>query len=208
MTHPLRSLLVTLIALLLCAAAAASSADFPMPAELERDVQFWLRVFTETSTDEGLLHDNRNMAVVYEVVPMPAATGRRERNRRVGLRRKHYQAVLRSLASGKRSGLSEEEQRVLDLWPDDVSNETLTAAAKRIRFQHGLSDRFEEGLRRAGRWRDHVNDTFTRHGVPIELAALPHVESSYNRTPARTSALRGYGNSRAAQVAASCASIT
>jgi membrane-bound lytic murein transglycosylase D len=50
----------------------------------------------------------------------------------------------------------------------------------RIRFQHGLADRFRDGLVRSGRWREHVNAQFSRHGVPIELAALPHVESSYN----------------------------
>lgn len=160
--------------------AGAADSDFPQPAELDRDVGFWLRVFSEVSNDEGLLHDNKNLAVVYEVMPMPAATGRRTRNRRVGVRRKHYQAILRKLAGGNRASLSDEEQRVLDLWPADVSNETLLAAAGRIRFQHGLSDRFAEGLERAGRWRAHVHEVFTRNGVPLELAALPHVESSYN----------------------------
>ena len=58
----------------------------------------------------------------------------------------------------------------------------MRAAVKRIRWQHGLSDRFEEGLRRAGRWRAYVNEQFTALGVPIELAALPHVESSYDPT--------------------------
>ena len=84
---------------------------------------------------------------------MPANLSRRERNRRVGQVRKGLQDVLRSLASGKRDNLTAEEARVLALWPADVTNEDLAAAAKRIRWQHGLSDRFEDGLRRAGRWR-------------------------------------------------------
>jgi membrane-bound lytic murein transglycosylase D len=33
---------------------------------------------------------------------------------------------------------------------------------------------------RAGRWRDHVHKEFGQLGVPLQLAALPHVESSYN----------------------------
>ena len=180
MTSSIRSLCLTLSLIVLPATSGAASAHFPMPAELERDVNFWLSVFSEVSTDEGVLHDNRNLSVVYEIMPMPASTGRRERKRRVAARRKHYQSVLATLASGKRSGLSEEERRVLELWPEDVEDNTLSAAARRIRFQHGLSDRFAEGLQRAGRWRGHVNDVFARHGVPIELAALPHVESSYN----------------------------
>jgi membrane-bound lytic murein transglycosylase D len=66
------------------------------------------------------------------------------------------------------------------MWPADVSDKELAAAAGRIRFQLGLSDRFREGLIRSGRWRNHVNAEFSRLGVPAALAALPHVESSYN----------------------------
>ncbi len=153
---------------------------FPRPEELEPDVRFWRSIFTEYSTEEGVLHDNRNLAVVYETLPMPAATSRGERNRKVQRRREHYQAVLRTLASGKRDGLNEEQQRVLALWPGDVSNDELREAVARIRFQHGLADRFREGLVRAGRWRNHVHNEFGQLGVPLQLAALPHVESSYN----------------------------
>ncbi|MDZ7769006.1 MAG: lytic transglycosylase domain-containing protein [Woeseiaceae bacterium] len=153
---------------------------FPVPEELEPDVGFWLAVFTDYSTDEGVLHDNRYLGVVYERVTMPADTGRRERQRRISERREHYQEILKTLAYGKRDGLSDEEQRVLGLWPADVSNKELAAAAGRIRYQQGLAERFRDGLQRAGRWRSHINQSLKRHGVPLELAALPHVESSYN----------------------------
>jgi len=153
---------------------------FPIPAELQRDVDFWVDIFTRYTTSQGVLHDNRNLAVVYERIDLPANMGRRERQRRVAKHREDLQAILRSLASGKRDNLGKEEARVLALWPAGVSNATLAAAVKRIRYQQGLKDRFREGLIRAGRWRDYIENEFTALGVPIELAALPHVESSYN----------------------------
>lgn len=179
MTNPFRHI-IFLFALFLPFVAVADSTLFPQPGELDRDVRFWMSIFSEYSTDEGALHDNRNLAIVYERMDMPATVGRRERNRRVGIRRKHYQQILGSLASGKRDKLTAEERRVLDLWPENVSNATLKTAVGNIRFQHGLSDRFAESLERAGRWRAHVNATFSGLGVPLALAALPHVESSYN----------------------------
>jgi membrane-bound lytic murein transglycosylase D len=169
-----------LLAACLATESVPAAETFPQPAELQPDVDFWVSIFTRYSTDEGVLHDNRNLGVVYDRLDMPAKLSRRERNRRVDARRKQLQAVLRSLASGKRSNLSREEARVLALWPADVTDGTLSAAVKRVRFQHGLSDRFKAGLERSGRWRDYVNEQFTSLGVPIELAALPHVESSYN----------------------------
>jgi membrane-bound lytic murein transglycosylase D len=126
------------------------------------------------------MHDNRNLAVLYYRLNMPADLSRRESKLRVDKRRKELQAVLRSLATGKRDNLSAEESRVLALWPDSVSNDTLRDAAQRIRFQQGLRERFKQGLERSGRWRDYVNEEFTALGVPIDIAALPHVESSYN----------------------------
>jgi membrane-bound lytic murein transglycosylase D len=168
------------IFVVLVARTAGASDVFPQPPELQPDVDFWVSIFTEYSTAEGVLHDNRNLGVVYDRVAVPAELSRRERNRRIANRRKELQAVLRALAAGKRDNLSDEEARVLALWPDGVTNKTLAAAAGRIRFQSGLKDRFRRGLERSGRWRDYVNEQFTALGVPIELAALPHVESSYN----------------------------
>ncbi len=175
----------SLLLILLVFAVARADDTFPQPAELQRDVDFWVSIFTHYRTDQGVLHDNRNLAVVYERVDLPAKTDRRTRQRQVKKRREKLQAVLRILASGKRDSLSAEEARVLALWPDNVSNSTLSAAVKRIRYQQGLKDRFREGLVRAGRYRAHIEKEFAALGVPIELAALPHVESSYN-TDARS----------------------
>ena len=165
---------------LLLGSAAAADETFPEPPELKPDVDFWIAVFTEYSTDEGVLHDNRNLGVIYERLQMPADLSRRERQRRVAARRKELQATLRRLASGKRDNLTPEEARVLGLWPDGVSNDTLAAAVRRIRYQQGIRERFRDGLERSGRWREFVNEQFAALGVPREIAALPHVESSYN----------------------------
>ncbi len=159
---------------------AHAEETFPLPEELQPDVDFWVSIFTRYSTGEGVLHDNRNLAVVYERIDMPTGISRKERNRRVKKRRDALIRVLHRLADGKRDNLSAEEARILALWPGDVSNDELRAATKRIRFQQGLADRFREGLQRSGRWRDFIETEFTALGVPLELAALPHVESSYN----------------------------
>jgi membrane-bound lytic murein transglycosylase D len=181
MTSKFAKIAVTVLFLVVSTMAFANDEVlFPRPQALERDVNFWVSIFTIYSTSQGVLHDQRNLAVVYEKIDLPENASRRTRNRLAKVRREHYQKILRALANGKRDNLSAEEYRVLDLWPTDVSNKELTAAVGRIRFQLGLSDRFREGLKRSGRWRKHVNTEFSRLGVPIALAALPHVESSYN----------------------------
>ena len=168
------------ILLLLFSSSVQSQELFPIPPELQRDVDFWVSIFSDYTTAQGVLHDNRNLAIVYERVDLPANMERRARQRNVAKRREKLQTTLRNLASGKRNNLSEEEARVLALWPAGVSDATLKAASGQIRYQQGLKDRFRQGLIRSGRWRDFINAEFSALGVPIEMAALPHVESSYD----------------------------
>jgi len=172
----------TLQLLIFLTFGVSSFADetFPQPPEITPDVDFWIDVFTEYANDEGVLHDNRDLSIVYDRVAMAENLGRRERQRRVDKRRKALQADLKALASGKRDNLTQEQARVLALWPEGVSNKILSDAVGRIRYQQGLKNRFQQGLQRSGRWRDHVNREFLALNIPIEIAALPHVESSYN----------------------------
>ena len=74
-------------ALLLLVATIARGNDaqlFPQPAELDHDVNFWLSIFTEYTTREGVLHDSRKLGVVYEKVPLPENASRRTRQRGSG----------------------------------------------------------------------------------------------------------------------------
>jgi membrane-bound lytic murein transglycosylase D len=181
MTSPIRRILLAALLPFVCVAFEARADEwFPRPPELEPDVNFWVSIFTEYDSDQGVLHDSRNLAVVYERIDIPVKTSGRERRRLIDQRRSHLGKLLRILASGKRKNLSSEEQRVLGLWPEGVPDRVLAEAIDNIRYQQGLSDRFREGLKRAGRYRAHVHREFARLGIPVELAALPHVESSYN----------------------------
>jgi membrane-bound lytic murein transglycosylase D len=161
-------------------AAAGANDNFPLPEELRPDVDFWVDIFTRYTTDQGVLHDNRSLEVVYESLEFESGLSQRARQRRISQRRDHLRTVLQTLASGKREGLSDDHERVLASWPAGVSNETLAAAIDRIRYQQGLKDRFREGLIRSGRWRGYIEAQLSGLDVPVDLVALPHVESSYN----------------------------
>jgi membrane-bound lytic murein transglycosylase D len=161
-------------------AGAEPAGSFPRPMALEPDIQFWIRVYTEIDTRAGFIHDSRNLSVVYETLRFSASAGRRTKSRRIKAAKRRYQAVLDALARGKRTGLSDEEARVLALWPEGVSNRTLRAAKRRLRFQLGQADKFKAGLARSGIWEAYIREILSDKGLPAELVALPHVESSFN----------------------------
>lgn len=166
--------------LLFPALAAAAGVNIPEPPELEPDIRFWMRVYSEISTNEGFIHDQRDLSVVYQTLHFDPSLPPRERERLVSDAREHYQAILRRLGSGA-APQTEDEQRVSGLWPGAVPARLLQAADD-VRFQLGQSDRFRAGLRRAGEWEAHISQTLSKEGLPPEIAALPHVESSFQVT--------------------------
>ena len=161
--------------------AGAEPADpFVRPAELEQDVRFWIRVYTEVTTDQGLLHDDWNLGLVYEVLRFDPASPPSQRERRVAEAKARYTSLLRRFAAGSTDNLTPHEQRILHSFGDAVGPRDFRDAIERIRFQLGQADRFHEGLIRAAVWEKQIARTLTQHGVPAEIAALPHVESSFN----------------------------
>src|SRR5215472_695192 len=158
----------------------AAEDPMPRPPQLDRDVQFWIRVYTQIDTNAGFLHDQSNLGVVYETLHFAPDSPPSERQRLVEQARERYTAALRRIASSGDQALSADDQRVRDLWGSEATPGRLRAAVDDIRFQLGQSDRFRSGLIRAGAWETHIAETLANLGLPAELAVLPHVESSFN----------------------------
>lgn len=159
---------------------AAQAMELVRPEGLQRDVEFWRRVFGEVSNDEGLVHDDTRLDVVYEIVQLPKNHSNAERRAIAEAATRKYSTILAALATGKRTGLSADEQRVLALWGGQPDSRTLAEAGGRVRFQLGQADRFRAGLIRSGLWERYIARTLAEYGVPPELIALPHVESGYD----------------------------
>ena len=160
--------------------AADSATAMPRPPELERDVQFWVRVYTEVDTNGGFIHDQYNLGVVYETIHFDPNTSPHQRQRIVDAAKDKASAALRRIAAAKGGPLSDADQRIKDMWGAEGIPSRLLEATDDIRFQLGQADRFKEGLIRSGAWETHIAETLANLGLPSELAVLPHVESSFN----------------------------
>ena len=151
----------------------------PRPAALEADVQFWIRVYTQIDTNAGFLHDQYNLGTVYDTLHFAPDASQSAREHEVDEHRERISAALRRIAAAGDAPLSEEDQRIRDMW-GTASPARLRGAVDDIRFQLGQADRFRAGLVRAGAWETHIAEALANRGLPAELAVLPHVESSFN----------------------------
>jgi membrane-bound lytic murein transglycosylase D len=163
------------------AGLAAEAPDaFAHPPELEPDVRFWIRVYTEVTTDQGLLHDDWDLGLVYEVLRFDPADSPRQRERIVAQAKARYTELLRRFASGATDNLTAHERRILHAFGEKPTPAQFREAIERIRFQLGQADRFHEGLLRAQAYEANISRVLADRGVPAEIGALPHVESSFN----------------------------
>src|SRR5271156_165363 len=88
----------------------AADDPMPRPPELERDVQFWIRVYTQIDTNSGFLHDQYNLAVGYQTLPFAPDTAAHERQHEIDEAREALGAALRRIADAGDAPLSSEDQ--------------------------------------------------------------------------------------------------
>jgi membrane-bound lytic murein transglycosylase D len=140
-------------------AGAARDATFPRPASLEPQIRFWRTIFAERSVREVVLHDARDVGRVHGVLDFrdagddAAAEARRRRETDAALAR-----LRARLARAQRRG----------------------NAVPVVRAQRGLRERFAEGLRTSGRYLPDMERIFRAEGLPVELARIPLIESSFD----------------------------
>jgi len=166
--------------LLLGSLVAQAEERLPRPAALEPAVEFWTRIYTEVPDDRGLIHDPEVAGRVFGEVAVAPPGEWAERRSRVRAALERYRAAMEALAAAPESPRDPLARRLRQAFPADAGPAEIRAAAQRLRFQGGLADRFRAGLQRSGRWRGHIRATLDDHGVPVQLVALPHVESSFN----------------------------
>jgi membrane-bound lytic murein transglycosylase D len=163
--------------------AHTESDTFPLYPCIQPNVNFWIKIYTQYSSDQGVIHDKRQMDRIYgiiELVDPYRAGGRKINKKRIKKAKKKYKAILTKLKNGKPPS-GPVEMRVADLFGSDAKASDYRLAIRNLRCQTGQKDRFSEGLIRSGAYIEEIKQIFRDVGLPDDLAYLPHVESSFNR---------------------------
>ncbi|RJP82658.1 MAG: LysM peptidoglycan-binding domain-containing protein [Desulfobacteraceae bacterium] len=155
---------------------------FPRYPDIEPNIRFWKKVYSEYSTRKGIIHDNRNLDIIYEVIDLDPPTGignQKSNEKKIKYAKKKYEAILKKLAHGQKPDTKTEEH-IWRMFQGKKDPRALNNAWKNIRFQLGQKDRFMQGVIRSGAYLDEIRKIMKDNGLPEELSYLPHVESSFN----------------------------
>jgi membrane-bound lytic murein transglycosylase D len=166
----------------LAAPARAQSDTFPIYPCIQPNVSFWTKIYTEYSSDRGVLHDKNNLNIIYGVIELAdpdLLAGRKINKERINQAKKKYKAILSKLMQGEPPAGPQEEY-VSGLFGPDAKPTDFREALQNIRCQVGQKDRFRDGIIRSGAYLDDIKRILRDYGLPEDLAYLPHVESSFN----------------------------
>jgi len=175
---------VTLLCLSLPAGAGTITEPEPFPVydSIRPNVLFWKKIYTQYSTTQGVIHDKQRLEIIYDVIELqdPDRHGSRKINEtRISAAKKKYKLILARLARGE-TPADREEQRVAALFGKEAKPADFQAAIRNLRCQVGQRDPFRQGIIRSGAYLADIMQIFRDYGLPVDLAYLPHVESSFN----------------------------
>ncbi len=178
-------LIIVFLFTFICTGYASTSGtdlDFPVFPSLEPNIEFWKKVYSVYSSNQGIIHDNDQLNIIYEIIELEPRKTRSARKRNIRLIRKtkkYYANQLRKLA---RNPYTEDEKarKVAALFGTSATAADFSAAVDKVRFQRGQKNFFRDGLIRSGQYLSEISAIFSKHNLPNDLIYLPHVESSFN----------------------------
>ncbi len=159
-----------------------AGARFPIYQIIAPNVQFWEKIYGTYTSDQGVLHDKSDLSVIYAVIDFVprrtpgAGTVNAQLEKMVRMRHKK---MLEKFAEGKKPS-SKEEKKVYALFKGKQRPAVFREACENMRLQIGLKDTFRKGVVRSGAYMPLIKKIMRARNLPVELAYLPHVESSFN----------------------------
>lgn len=173
--------------------ALGNTADaFVVPPGLEKQVNFWISIYSQYDTDQGLIHDTENLDIIYAQIDfkeimnddsLNAFQKEHKKKKFVNEKKKEIMATLKRLEKAKSpDGLSDEEKRIWNAFANVNEPHKFAEAARksRVRFQLGQKDRMQSAIFFSGRYLEEMEKIFHEAGLPIQLTRLAFVESSFN----------------------------
>ena len=173
-----------------------SSETFPVPPEIQGNVDFWRNVYAKWGRGQVAIHDDEHLDVVYEVINLPGTNPDGYTPDQQALIRSSvasWKGRLRNVQDKTARGetLSGDEAALRDRLVASGGPRAINGADERVRTQRGLRERFRRGVEVSGRYEGRFREAFRSAGLPEDLVFLPHVESSYQLSARSTAGATG-----------------
>ncbi len=132
---------------------------FTVPENLKSEVDFWIKIYTKYSTQQGIFHYSGDTEIILGELDLSSVYA----NSNWSLIRKE-----------KESEIIIRRQKIM------LAQKFKIKDIRKIRLQMGLKDRMQEAIKISGRYLPMMEKVFAEKKLPLELTRLVFVESSFN----------------------------
>jgi peptidoglycan lytic transglycosylase D len=172
-----------LLALALPIPILAQSTELPKQG-LESRIEFWKKVYTQYGADDVIIHDRMHVNLIYDIA------SEYDVDSKIRLIKFALEEIQANLSTPE--NLTETARQISDTIIANglsLSDSTLRDLRDNIHTQRGIKERFQAGIIRSGRYVDAFKAIFEKQGLPLQIALLPLVESSFeNRSLSKAGA--------------------
>lgn len=132
---------------------------FSVPEGLKDDVNFWIKIYTQYTTQQGIFHLAGDTQTVYGDIDLSQI---------------YFHQGWSAIRKEKEAELIIRIQKRL------IARKFNIPDIKQIRLQMGLKDRMAEAIKISGRYLPMMEKIFEEQKLPKELTRVVFVESSFN----------------------------
>lgn len=132
---------------------------FSVPESLNAEVDFWIKIYTKYSTQQGVFHYSGDTEMILGELDLSQVYA----NQKWSLIRKEKESEI-----------------IIRRQKNILARKFKLKDTKKIRLQMGLRDRMREAIKISGRYLPMMEKIFAENKLPLELTRVVFVESSFN----------------------------
>jgi len=162
----------------------ASAEEFPSPPIIQRQVNFWEKVFSDFNSNEFILHDRDNLDIIITSLKVPVSNNPKS-NRPITSPDEEIEAYRKALRrfAVEGYGVRSKGKYEAEIWQAYLKQHAirdLLSGNAVLRVQGGLADTFYDASHRAELYLPLMEKIFREHGLPPDLTRIVFVESMFN----------------------------
>jgi len=163
--------------------------QFVIPVQLQHNVSFWLKVYTQINSNQVILFDKKHPQIVYEIVDFSNLLNTSRslivyeilRERKLKKIIKDYKFAFSKLKQKKPwKKRSVTEKKILSALKKANHYHPVSYYQKTFRSQTGQSNFVQSGIETISPYLHSMETIFNAYDIPKELVFLSLVESSFN----------------------------
>ncbi|MCI5161411.1 MAG: hypothetical protein D3917_05175, partial [Candidatus Electrothrix sp. AX5] len=174
MIRKITCLLLFSLTFLLIDGRCEAGSRFPIYQIIAPNVQFWEKIYGIYTSNQGVLHDKKDLSIIYAVIDfVPRRTpGAGTINAQLEkIVRMRHEKMLEKFADGRKPS-TEEEKKVYTLFKGKQRPAVFREACENMRVQTGLKNTFRKGVIRSGAYMPLIKKIMRARNLPVELAYL------------------------------------